>query len=155
MALVIIYSVILMSSLTVSLDFTVKTLAIQMSPFFSKKSQLRFAIFNLAFWAWFIWLIRVKGQSSFHRLWPPWTLTCKEQISPCSEWCMSEAMAGKVCEKSLTSDPYGSNKPSPKCQVENGRIKLRSFFPNKLRPKCFDIFGCFFYIIFTMHLYVL
>ncbi len=41
---------------------------------------------------------RVKGQRSyfFPRLWP------------------------------LTFDPYGSNKPSPKCQFENGKFKLRS-----------------------------
>ncbi len=26
----------------------------------------------------------------------------------------------------LTFDPYGSNKPSPKCQFENGKFKLRS-----------------------------
>ncbi len=33
---------------------------------------------------------------------------------------MSEVMAGKVSEKSLTFDPYGVKKPSPKCQFENG-----------------------------------
>ncbi len=35
-------------------------------------------------------------------------------------------MAGKVCEKSSTFGPYGSNKPSPKFQFENGKFKLRS-----------------------------
>ncbi len=39
---------------------------------------------------------------------------------------MSEVMAGKVCEKSLTLDNYGSNNPSPKCQFEDGKFKSRS-----------------------------
>ena len=30
-----------------------------------KRSQLKFAIFKLVFWAWFIWPIRFKGQRSY------------------------------------------------------------------------------------------
>ena len=35
-------------------------------------------------------------------------------------------MVGKVWGKSLTFDPYGSKKTSPKCYFEDGKFKLRS-----------------------------
>ncbi len=70
-----------------------------------------------------------------------------------------------------TYDPYGSNKPSPKCQFENGKFKLRSLLgccvnprkrvpyhfcpgkcgqihPNTLTHLCYTLFQCqmgFFY----------
>ncbi len=43
------------------------------------------AISKIAFWAWLIWPIRVKGQRSsfFHGLCPPWPPTSKKKIGAC------------------------------------------------------------------------